>query len=174
MLVRSYDLEYRSIKANLWTHFPMSRAPPKMRDFAERLITYEAKANSSSRAKCPAALVVFEKLRLHLTTFMGNVGFRALLARSLALASTEAPWLRALHVKADGSLEGMDELGSQVGPEQTAEGSIALLTGFLGLLVTLIGENLTMRLVRQIWSKFPLGDLDFSNGGQDEDPKRRG
>jgi hypothetical protein len=151
----------------------MSRAPPRMRDFAERLIAHEAKGNPSSEPKRLAALLVFEKLRLNLTTLMGNVGFRALLSRSLALARTEVPELRSVQVKDDGFFAGMDELGAQAGPEKTAQANAILLTSFLGLLVTFIGENLTLRLVRQIWPKLPLGDLDFSNGVQDEDPKQR-
>jgi hypothetical protein len=145
-----------------------------MRDFAQRLIAYEASENSSSQPKSPAALLVFEKLRLHLTTLMGNVGFRALLSRSLALARIEVPGLRAVQVNDDGFFAGMDELGAQAGPKKTAETNIILLTSFLGLLVTFIGENLTLRLMRQIWPNLLFGDLDFSNGGLDEKPKRRG
>jgi len=43
-------------------------------------------------------ILVGEKLRLNLTVLMGNVGFRALLSRALALASTEVPWLHAMRV----------------------------------------------------------------------------
>ena len=150
----------------------MSRITSEIRDFAERLIAYEAKANLSSGAKRPAAFLVFEKLCLQLTALMGSVGFRAMLSRALALARTEVPRLRTVSVRDDGFFEGMDELEAQAGPKQAAEVNVILLTSFLGLLVTFIGENLTLRLVRQIWPKLPLGDLDFSNGVQDEDPKQ--
>src|SRR5665213_3227392 len=113
----------------------MSEATLKMRDFAERLIAYETKGNKSSETKIAAVFLVGEKLRLHLTALMGNVGFRALLSRALALVNAEIPWLRAVHVKADGSLEGLDEIGAQVGPEKIAEGSLVLLAQLLGLLV---------------------------------------
>ena len=79
----------------------MSRATPKMRDFAERLIAYETRGNNLSETKPLAAFLVDEKLRPHLATLMGNVGFRALLSRSLALTNAEVPWLRAVRVKAD-------------------------------------------------------------------------
>src|SRR5665213_1699176 len=128
----------------------MSRATPKMRDFAERLIACETKGNKSSETKTAAVFLVGEKMRLHLTALMRNVGFRALLSRALALATTEAPWLRAVHVKADGSLGGLDELRGQVGPEKIAEGSVVLLARVLGLLVAFIGGNLTLRLVREM------------------------
>ena len=142
----------------------MSRATPQMRDFAERLIAYETRGNKSSGTKTPAAFLVGEKLRPHLATLMGNAGFRALLSRALALANAEVPWLRAVHVKADGSLEGLDELEAQVDPDEISEGSVVLLAQLLGLLVAFIGENLTLRLVREVWPKLSLNDLDFGKG----------
>ena len=137
----------------------MSRATPKMRNFAEHLIAYETKENNSSATKRPAAFLVCEKSRSHLATFMGNTGFRALLARALALANAEVAWLRAVHVKSDGSLEGLDELAAQVDPKEMAEGSVVLVAQLLGLLVAFIGENLTVRLVREVWPKLSFSDL---------------
>jgi hypothetical protein len=142
-----------------------------MRDFAERLIAYETKGNKYSETKTAAVFVVGEKMRLHLTALMGNVGFRALLSRALALANAEVPWLHAVHVKADGSFAGLDELGGQVGPEKIAEGSVVLHAQLLGLLVALIGGSLTLRLVREMWPKIPLNDSDFGNGDKNENPK---
>ena len=142
-----------------------------MRDFAERLIAYETKSNKSSETKTAVVFLVGEKLRLHLTALMGNVGFRALLSRALALANAEVPWLHVAHVKADGSFGGLDELGAQVGPEKIAEGSVVLLAQLLGLLVAFIGGSLTLRLVREMWPKITLNDLDFGNGDKNENPK---
>src|SRR5450759_2479395 len=131
----------------------MSRATPKMRDFAERLIVYETRENKSSETKTQAAFLVGEKLRPQLAALMGNVGFRALLSRALALSNAEIPWLRAVHVKADGSFEALDELGAQVDPDKIFEGRVVLLAQLLGLLVAFIGEILTLRLVREVWPK---------------------
>ena len=139
----------------------MSRATPQMRNFAETLIADESRGNQSSGTNPPAAFHVCEKLRPHLATLMGNTGFRALLSRSLALANAEVPWLRAVHVKADGALEGLNELGAQVDPDEFFEGCVVLLAQLLGLLVAFIGENLTLRLVREVWPKLSLNDLDF-------------
>src|SRR5471032_615355 len=149
----------------------MRRATPKMRDFAERLIAYETTGNKSSRAKTPAAFFVSEKLRPHLAALTGNIGFRALLSRALALANAEVPWLRAAHVKADGSFEGLDELGAQVNPDEVFEGRVVLLAQLLGLLVAFIGEDLTLRLVREVWPKLSPNSLDFGKGDKNEKPK---
>jgi hypothetical protein len=142
-----------------------------MRDFAERLIAYETRENKSSETKTPAAFPVGEKLRPHLARLMGKVGFRELVSRALALANAEVPWLRAVHVKVDGSFEGLDELGTQFDPDEIFEGRVVLLAQLLGLLVTFIGEDLTLRLVREVWPKLSLNNLDFGKGDKNEKPK---
>ena len=135
-----------------------------MRDFAERLIAYETRANKSSEAKTPAACRVSDKLRPQLATLMGNLGFRALLSRALALANADVPWLRAVHVSADGSFEGLDGLAAQVDSNEIFEGCVILLAQLLGLLVAFIGEDLTLHLVRETWPKLSLDDLHAVKG----------
>ena len=113
-----------------------------MRSFAKRLMAYETSGNKSSETTNPAAFHVCEKLRPQLATLMGNGGFRALLSRALALATAEVPWLRAVHVKADGTLEGLEELHAQLDSAEFFEGRVVLLAQLLGLLVAFIGEIL--------------------------------
>ena len=142
----------------------MSRATQEMRDLSRCLITYETK-NISSETIPSVSFHVCEKLRPHLATLMGNEGFRALLSRALAVADEEVPSLRAVHVKADGSLEGLGELQAQVEPEEMAEGSVVLVAQLLALLVAFIGETLTLRMVREVWPKLPqINDLDLRKG----------
>jgi len=147
----------------------MNRATPQMRYFAKRLMTYEAGENKFAGTKSPAVFHSCEKLRLHLATFMGHTGFHTLLARALALSTAEVPWLRAVRLKADGSLEGLEELQAQLDPDEFFEGGVVLLAQLLGLLVAFIGENLTLRLVREVWPKVPLNDFDFDNAGKNGD-----
>ena len=142
-----------------------------MRDFAKLLSAYEARGNKSSEAKPSATLPVLDKLRPHLGTLVGNAGYRALLSRALALAGAEVSWLRGLHVKADGAFEGLEELHAKLAPEEFIKGRSVLLAQLLGLLVAFIGENLTLQLVREIWPRVPLDDLDFGNGDKNEKTK---
>jgi hypothetical protein len=139
-----------------------------MRMFARRLMAYEAGESKSAAAKTPPAFRVCEKLHAHMTTFMGNAGFRSLLARALALATPENPWLRAVHVAADGSVERLPELQAQLEPSAFFKGGVDLLAELLGLLVTFIGERLTLRLVREIWPKVQINDSVFDNGEKKE------
>jgi hypothetical protein len=131
-----------------------------MRSVAERLIAHEAKVGTSSEVRTAAAFPVCEKLRPHLATLLGNTGFHALLSRALALANVEVPWLRALQVNADGSLDGLDKIEGQAGLEEIAEGGIVLVAQLLRLLVAFIGEALTMGMLREIWPKLSFDNLD--------------
>ena len=142
-----------------------------MRDAAGLLSAYEARGNKSSEAKPPAAFAVCDKLHPHLATLVGSAGYRALLSRALALAGTEVPWLRAMHVKADGSLEGLEEFRAQLDLKEILAGTVALVAQLLDLLVAFIGESLTLRLVQEIWPKVRLNDLDSGNGGKNEKTK---
>lgn len=141
----------------------MSRVTPQMQNFARRLMAYEAGDGKSSETTCLSGFRVCEKLRVYLASFMGETGFRTLLSRALALSTTEVPWLNAVRVKADWSLDGLDELQTQLDPDQFFQGGVILLAQLLGLLVAFIGENLTLRMVREVWPKIPLQGLDFGN-----------
>jgi hypothetical protein len=83
----------------------------------------------------------------------------------------EVDSLRAVQVKADGSLEVLDELEAQADPEELAKGSVVLVAQLLGLLVAFIGENLTLRLVREVWPKLSLNGLGFSKRDENEKTK---
>ena len=137
----------------------MSRATPQMRAFAEVLIAHESSENPATAIKRPADFPVFEKLRSPLAMLMGNGGFRALLSRALALAAAEIPWLRTVHVNADGALAWDAELHPPLAPAEILEGRVVLLAQLLGLLVAFIGPGLTSRLIGEIWPKIMLNDL---------------
>jgi hypothetical protein len=63
----------------------------------------------------------------------------------------EAPSLSAVQVATDGSVKGLDELTSQTGKEQAGDGGAILIAQLIGLLLTFIGEGLTLRLVQDVW-----------------------
>lgn len=116
----------------------------------------------------PAALLVCEKFRRHLGPVLGKAGFRALLSRALALASAETAELRAVQVRADGSLVGLEELQAGSSSPKKAEGRVVLPAHLLGLLVAFIGETITVRLVREVWPDVALNNLDLNHGDKNE------
>ena len=126
---------------------------PESRHLAQRLLTYEAVAGENSEPPESAAFRVCAKLRRPLITLAGVAGFRSLLARALTLARAEAPSLSVVQVAADGSLKGLDELEPQIDidKEQARDRGTILIAQLIGLLLTFIGEGLTLRLVQDVW-----------------------
>jgi hypothetical protein len=120
-------------------------------NLAQRLLAYEAVGDENSAPSESAASRVCAKLRGPLITLAGVAGFRSLLSRALTLARAEVPSLSAVQVAADGSLRGLDELVSQTDKEHAREGGAILIAQLVGLLLTFIGEGLTIRLVQDVW-----------------------
>ena len=125
--------------------------PSQTRDLAQRLLACEEAAGKGSEPTEFAAFRVCEALRQPLCALAGVAGFRSLLSRALTLARAEAPSLGAVQIAADGSLQGLDGLRPQVDADETGEAGIILITQLLGLLLTFIGEGLTLRLVQDVW-----------------------
>ncbi len=134
-------------------------ATTKLKEFARRLLIYEAATGTRIGVNGSAVFRVCEKLRGPLGKVLGDGGFRSLLARALVLAGAEVPWLRGLRIKPDGVLEGLLELEGKLDLRAIAEGEVALVAQLLGLLVTFIGPVLTLQLLRDIWPK--LENLNF-------------
>ena len=136
---------------------------PESRHLAQRLLAYEAVAGENSEPAESAAFRVFAKLRLALITLAGLAGFRSLLSRALTLARADAPDLSAVEVAADGSLKGLDELASQA-EEEAQEGGVVLITQLIGLLLTFIGNDLTLRLVQDVWPEASFEGMSGKEG----------
>ena len=128
----------------------MDTPSPSIRDLARRLLAVEAASQSAANSRMNEAVRVCEKLRVCLIRFAGADGFTALLRRALALARVEVPSLHGITEKADGSMEGLEELATD-SPNLGSDAAVAITSHLLGLLVTLIGEPLTVRLVREAW-----------------------
>jgi hypothetical protein len=149
----------------------MSKACPQLRRLAERLLAHETLLLSKSpEPPGQATFQILDDLRLRLLNLTGMSGFRGLLSRAIAVSSDEARWLRAVHVKGDGSLAGFEEHAS-LAPGQFAEGKVVLLAQLLGMLFAMIGVDLTLRLVRDIWPNLSFGDSNLGNGDADEKEK---
>ena len=135
-------------------------AAPRLKGFARRLVVHETAATKPAGAHKSAAFHVCEKLRQPLSRLAGLAGFRSLLSRALALANGEAPWIKAIHVKADGSLEGLEEAQAQLSEDEIAAGEVILVAQLIGLLVIFIGEELTLRLVQEAWPDASFDDMN--------------
>jgi hypothetical protein len=70
-----------------------------------------------------------------------------------------------VQVGADGSLKGLDELEPQRDKDISKEGGALLIAQLLGLLLTFIGEGITIRLVQDVW---PECAFDERNSGKEQ------
>jgi hypothetical protein len=118
----------------------MDTLPASIRDLVQKIL---AANQTASDPHAQEAVRLVDSLRIQLTTLAGADGFTALVRRALALASAETPALKCIKLGPDGHLEGME----MVAPDA----AVALAAHLLGLLVTFIGEPLTLRLVREAW-----------------------
>lgn len=116
-----------------------------------RLMAKEIRAHRSSPHQESRAFRLCDRLRSPLIRFTGMAGYRSLLTRALAMTAQRIRWMKAVNVSADGDLSGVDEARVGVPPHEVTEGEIELMTQFIGLLVTFIGEELTGRLLEEVW-----------------------
>ena len=135
----------------------MNSATPAIRDLARRLIALEAMCDAGSTAGRSEAVRVCEKLRVPLAKFLGTAGYRSLMARALAIAKGETRSLDPVQVQLDGSLDGIDGIG-----QKDAEAAVVVLVHLLSLLVTFVGERMTLRLVFDVWPEASLDEKDSS------------
>lgn len=135
----------------------MRSVSPVAQDLARRLLAFEALRAEPSDTAARDVMEVCEKLRVELSKFMGVTGFASLLARALVLAQIQAPSLMGLKVQADGTLQGYDQADTRGDPKA----GCILIAQLLDLLVTFIGESLTLRIVSDIWPNVSLDGIEL-------------
>ena len=140
-------------------------AGPLLAYEAENAATQE-RGNGDPNPSLSAEERVFEKLRLHLSRRVGGEGYRTLVSRALNLATAAHPALRAVLVREDARLEGLTPDARTDSPPEVA---VALMEELLGLLVTFIGDDLTLRMVRTVWLAFSIPSEDPQIAAPEED-----
>lgn len=135
-----------------------------MLDVATHLMLFEtAFGDKPEENKIPPAFHVSDRLHPHLVNMMGTAGYRSLLVRALLLADGEVPWLRAVNIRPDGSLETLDAQPAPIEPAKYFKGRVVLLAQLLGLLLAFIGPRLTVRLVGTVWPQISINEMDLEN-----------
>jgi len=149
---------------------------PETRDLAQRLLTYEAAAGKSSMPLESATLRTYERLRQCIVSFAGVASFQSIAVRALMLAQVEVPSLCAVQVSANGSLQGfgdsehrvtidIDQAGNQQsGEDPPGEAGSIFIAWILNLLLTFLGEALTLSLLRDAWPDATFDDRSSGNG----------
>ncbi len=127
-----------------------------MPTLSQRLIAHELRSAAGDGEAARAAFRVCEGLRRQLCALAGVAGYRALIARALALARGRSPWLAEAKIETDGTITFPADIATRIADAEFARGGLLLVAELLGLLSTLIGETLTLRLVSNAWPDLPL------------------
>lgn len=103
---------------------------------------------------------LFAPLRIEVTSLVSEEGFRSVFERSIFLTSRNFAWLGAEQSSPDASpLHGLRAMLAQQTRSEAREASTALLIHFSDLVASLIGERLTIDILRSAWGKDALGSL---------------
>jgi hypothetical protein len=130
---------------------------------ARRMLLREAGEHPEPAALAEATARAAARLRGRLAGLIGLTGYTILVARALRLAQADVPALEGITVDAgaEGVLQGIHEFALTSGePEVAAAGLIAILGHVIGLLMTFIGEDLAVRLVREAWPDLAHGPVE--------------
>lgn len=110
------------------------------------------------------------RLAAELVLLIGDGGFVPLYIRSVHLSAASFPWLRPISEVAplasgDSRFSGLKRSldGQEAG--EASQASAVLLNTFIDMLARLIGETLTIGILRSAWANTPfdLVDMEFSS-----------
>jgi hypothetical protein len=140
----------------------VATATPAHQDLARWLLAREMGDRADRADPVGAAESACRKLSECVARLVTVVAFQALLARALHLARAEFPSLAGVRPgpSPDACLEGLSERLEGVEPARATEALAAVLANLLGLLATFIGDDITLRVVRDAWPDARLGGAD--------------
>lgn len=121
---------------------------------ARWLLANETNADADADAGVAAAGRVLHKIFDHLASLVGTEGARALFARSVRLTASDFPPLGRINRgpgRIESSVEQIVSCLRGESPDVVAASTVALCTTLLALLDTLIGEKLTMVVLKKAW-----------------------
>jgi hypothetical protein len=113
--------------------------------------------DEGSRAGTAAAARVFDKLSQRLAVLITPIGAEALLARAVHLSRATFPFLDQVQgaPKETPFIARLSATAATVAPRQADEGLMLVLGRLIGLLESFIGQDLTLRLLRDVWPDLP-------------------
>jgi hypothetical protein len=121
---------------------------------AKRLLASEGDAGASAEESAAAAERVYEKLAAQLAPLLGAAGVQALFVRSAKLTRDQRASLAGLAPAIEGTTGGPAGLGAYLRtlePPAAAEAAGILFGTFLDLIITFIGDRLTVQVLRGAW-----------------------
>jgi len=136
----------------------MTTPTPSQHAVAQWLLTAEGVDAERRLAAPTAAERGVGKLSQRLAQLITLVGSDALLTRAVHLSRVEFPFLDGAQItRSDDSLTlRLGDSGKGAESGQVAEGFEAVLAILIALLVSFIGVDLTLHLLREVWPEVPM------------------
>ena len=125
----------------------MTKPRPSVTELARAIARVEL-GNAGDERGSTVGQRILTRLHQQLGKLIGPAGFDVLLGRSLVLAKRLHPSLAGLTARPGGKLEGREVAGEGADFDDDA---LAVVSQFIELLVTLVGEDLAMRMIGDIW-----------------------
>lgn len=100
-----------------------------------------------------AAIVLWEQMATKIISIVGEGGFNSLYTRSVFLTQSTFPWITACaqSPQADHRFATLKKCFEEQTPAQVRAANSLLLVTFTDILGSLIGEQLTIRILRSAW-----------------------
>lgn len=142
----------------------MNKVPPDIAPLVRRLVLSETHAPDGVDAMMDAGEGAWNRLEQQLTLLIGPVGFAALTARALALTRPQHPVLAdfTYGTVPGARLTGLREAAHAYPAPVILDALVDLIAHFHTVLIRLIGADLVLLLLRQMWPELPPEDLTLS------------
>ena len=127
------------------------------RELLRQQLVKRLMAQPSEEEVAVTAIDLWEQMATQIISIIGEGGFDSLYMRSVCLTQSTYPWLAAVlpQSKTDQRFKDLQISFEGQTPEQANAANSLLLITFTDILATLIGEQLTIRLLRSAWGEDP-------------------
>jgi hypothetical protein len=127
------------------------------RELLRQQLVKRLMAQPSEEEVADTAIDLWEQMATQIISIIGEGGFDSLYLRSVSLTQSTYPWLAAVlpQSKTDQRFKDLQISFEGQTPEQAKAANSLLLITFTDILASLIGEQLTIRLLRSAWEEDP-------------------
>ena len=128
--------------------------------FASAVVAVELAGGEGLAEPGVVTSTAIAKLQGSFGKLVGATGFEVLLARALVLAKRTTPLLADVSLGPEGDLIGLPAVDRTAAVQRT----VFLLSHFMELVAVLIGEDLAIGLLRNVWPEVPEGGVQGTDG----------
>ncbi len=135
----------------------VTTATPTHETLARWLVAAEGGSKEEPPADSASAARVFAKLSQRVARLITPVGSEALIRRAVHLSRSEFPFLATVQVGPSPAavIDRLIEAAATTEVSQGSAGLVRVLATLVALLESFIGQDLTFRVLRDVWPELP-------------------